>query len=342
MIYTVSNDEYEIEKLLLQLREIYGDYAFVSYIDGEYGIRTLVYNSLVNNFFNSIKKENTICIGIIFKGNKVFLEKLCDHVIEINDVEFLSTISNNVEDNSHSSDNHVNSLVPSNSYSGNDGWDLCYIRGLHSKKYEDILLKMNYKNIFYTLHVDGSNFINKFGKNNISIYRINNEDIFINNLNNYSFLKNLNFIEKNPRDTIKRNKITVWIRNTNKWPGRNLPQMYYNSLFDYCIKNNKICNVFQDLIPVELPNHPNIIDCTVRIKNRPDLDNFINVCDDSDIFIGADSGPMLLVMHSSIDIIAICFGYPFMYPNIHNPKMLFNVNNVKLLVKSLDNFYSAL
>ena len=30
MIYHVSNNEYEIEKLLIELKNIYGDYGFIS------------------------------------------------------------------------------------------------------------------------------------------------------------------------------------------------------------------------------------------------------------------------------------------------------------------------
>ena len=51
MIYNISNNETEIKEFLIHLREIYGDYAFISYIDGEYGIRVWVYNSIVYNFY---------------------------------------------------------------------------------------------------------------------------------------------------------------------------------------------------------------------------------------------------------------------------------------------------
>jgi hypothetical protein len=50
MIFKVSNNEDDIEKLLFSLKESYGEYAFISYIDGEYGMRVAAYNSLVYKF----------------------------------------------------------------------------------------------------------------------------------------------------------------------------------------------------------------------------------------------------------------------------------------------------
>ena len=74
MKYTVSNKESDIKDLLLQLKAEYGEYAFISYIDGEYGIRVWVYKSLVvYDFYNSMKARNIPCIGIAFKNNCCFL-----------------------------------------------------------------------------------------------------------------------------------------------------------------------------------------------------------------------------------------------------------------------------
>lgn len=336
MIFSVSNKESDIKKLLLDLRNEYGDYAFISYIDGEYGIRVWVYNSLVYDFYNLMKKQNTVCIGIVFKNTKSFLNDLCDHIIEIDDVEFYSNSINceNI-DNSSTSSNHINNVVPNNSYTGNDGWDLVYIRGLHSKEYEDILLEMNFSNIFYTLHVDGSRYINLHGCNNGYIYKINNTDIVFNNINDYTCINSIKICEK-PKKLNKKNNIAIWIRSSNKWPGKNTPKNYYESLFNYCITNNKICYVFQDLIPVDLPCHTNIIDCTKRIKNRPDFDNFITVCSDSDIFIGSDSGPYYLLQHHSIPIMKI------IYDNVQysDNNTLTSITNEDNLIDILQKYYS--
>lgn len=277
MIYNVSNNEYEIEKLLIELRNIYGDYAFISYIDGEYGIRIWVYNSFVYTFYNTLKKQGKICIGIVFKNTKCFINNLCDHIIEIDDIEFPSTIH----------------------YSGNDGFNTSYTLGVHSDLYEKILLDMNFSNIFYTLHVDGVKFINLHGCNNGYICKINNQNLIFNNININTCINSIHICEKYEKRPIS-NKIVIWIRNTNKWTDRNINPEYYKSLFQYCILNNKICCVFQDLIPIELPKHNNIIDCTTRVKNRPNFDYFIDLCNESDIFIGSDSGPNIFIITSTI------------------------------------------
>ena len=337
MIYNISNDENKIKKLLLQLKDVYGDYAFISYIDGEYGIRVWVYNSIVYNFYNLMKSQNKTCIGLAFKGTKCFLNNLCDHIIEIDEIEFASTLNNKIEDNSSSSLNHINNVVPSNSYYGNDGWDLTYIRGIHSALYEDILLEMNFSNIFYTLHVDGSRYINLHGCNNGYLYKVNNQNVVFHNINNKICINLINnlFNEKTDIKTIK-NIIVIWVRNTNKWPNKNIQIDYCNALFDYCISNNKKCYVFQDIIPIDLPVHDNIIECNERFKNRPNYDNFVKICSECDIYIGADSGPIYLLMHQQINCLKICNG------NLEytNNSVISNINNESLLLNVLYNFYA--
>ena len=336
MIYTISNNETEIKELLLQLRDTYDDYAFISYIDGEYGIRVWVYNSIVYNFYNLMKSQNKICIGLVFKGTKCFLNNLCDHIIEIDDIEFASTTNNKIEDNSSTSLNHGNNIVPSNSYYGNDGWDLTYIRGIHSALYEKILLEMNFSNIFYTLHVDGSRYINLHGCNNGYLYKVNKQNVVFHNINNFTCINAINNIFTENRAEHVTNKIVIWIRNTNKWPHKNIPNDYYNALFKYCILNNKICYVFQDIVPIELPIHDNIIECNERFKNRPNYDTFVKICSECDIYIGADSGPTYLLMHQSIKILKICNG-PVVYTN---NTVISNINNESLLLNILSNFYA--
>lgn len=333
MIYSVSNNENDIKQLLIQLREIYGDYAFISYIDGEYGIRVWVYNSLVYQFYNKMKSINKICIAIVFKNTKCFLNNLCDHIIEIDDIEFLSNTSENIEDGSKEGLNHNNNIVPKSTYCGNDGWDLSYIRGLHSPLYEQILLELNFSNIFYTLHVDGSRYINLYGCNNGIIYKINNENVIFHNINNHTCINSIQVCPKEEHCE-RSNKISIYIRNSTKWPHKNISPEIYNTLFDYCISNNKTCYVFQDLMPVVLPNHPNIIDSTTRFKNRPDFDNFIKISNDCDVYLGEDSGPIYLLLHQNKNILKLCTS------NIqyNNNNVINNVNKNKL-IDILNNFY---
>uniref|UniRef100_A0A6C0LRP8 Uncharacterized protein n=1 Tax=viral metagenome TaxID=1070528 RepID=A0A6C0LRP8_9ZZZZ len=353
MIYTVSNDENDIKNLLVKLRSDYGDYAFISYIDGEYGLRVWAYNSIVYTFYNLVKQQNIICIGITFKNTKCFLHNLCDHIIEIDDIELKSTISEKSRDdneniiisNSHAvPETFLVDSVPDNNYYGNNAWDLVYVRGIHSKIYENILLEMKFSNIFYTLHIDGDKYRNIFGNynynnlcSNVCLYRINDENIYhtIPNMKNMC-INNVQICKKNEKN-MKTNKIAIWIRNSNKWSSKNTKKSYYDTLFNYCITENKICYVFQDIIRVDLPVHNNIIECNDRIKNRPNFDNFINICNTCDLYLGADSGPYYLLLHQEQPILKICDDN-ILY---HDGNTIITHKNDQKLISILQNFYNS-
>ena len=58
MIYKVSNQISDIKNLLTSLKDKYDDYAFISYVHGEYGIRVWVYNSLCYDFYKKCKQNS--------------------------------------------------------------------------------------------------------------------------------------------------------------------------------------------------------------------------------------------------------------------------------------------
>ena len=294
MLYKTSNNVDDIKDLLIKLQDTYGEYAFISYIDGEYGIRVWVYNSICYKFYKQCKEQETTVIGICFLNTKSFLNNCCDHIIEIQDVVF-NTTREEIIDTSQYSQNHKNgSFVASNYYQGNDGWKLEYIRGLHCIEYENILDMMEFKNIFYTLHCDGARYINKinwsYHDGNIIIAKVSNNHLTINNIfNHIRNTFNIITIDTNGNKKIY-NAICIWIRNTNKWSEKNMSPYAYNSIFDYCISNKIKCYVFQDLIPIDLPINDYIIDSTDRYKNRPNFDNFLDISNKCDYYIGCDSG----------------------------------------------------
>ena len=335
MIYKVSNQISDIKNILISLKDKYEDYAFISYIDGEYGMRVKIYSSLCYDFYKKCKQNNKIVVGICFKGTKSFLTHCCDNIIEIQDIAF-DTTKEEIVDNSQYSSNHANDgFVPKNLYQGNDGWSLEYIRGLHCDKYEKMLEEINFENIFYTLHCDGSRFINKKGwkhvNNNFEPYKINNIDFSFSSIQHW--IDNNLFIEEKEYNSYTNNAISIWIRNTNKWTQRNMKPFIYNAIFNYCINNKKKCYVFQDLIPIKLPNNEYIIDSTIRFKQRPDFDNFLNICNKCDIFIGPDSGATEFILAYSktnvkcTSIPTPCQKQLLMKRNNKNDSML-NVNSL--------------
>ncbi len=308
MIYTVSNSILNIKQLLSDLHIIYPNYAFISYIDGEFGLRVWLYNSYVREFINQLKKTNLNVIGICFIGQKCFIEHLCDHIIEIQDTCFDNT-SVSLEDNSQTSKNHNNIYyVPNSKYDGNDGWNLCYIRGLHNPLYEQMINEFNFSNIFYTLHCDGSRFINihnakmvgslfiMFKYNNVNI-RLKTDDITRRSLYNLPIIK----------QKIKNDNIVLWIRNTNKWPERNMSPQVYLNIFKFCLEKKKIVYVFQDLNKINIQKSEYIIECDYRKNNIPLFDKFKEICDKSSLYIGVDSGP-LYVAQTSCNIFTVCIG----------------------------------
>ena len=280
MLYKISNNIYDVKDLLIKLQATYGEYAFLSYIDGEYGIRVWVYNSLCYEFYKKCKEQETIVIGLCFLNTKSFLNNCCDHIIEIQDIAF-NTTTDEIIDNSHCSQSLMNNgLVVSNCYEGNDGWNPQYYIGSDYIEYENMLDMMEFKNIFYTLHCPGAIYINKINKcssdGNIIIAKVNNNHLTINNIFNH-ICNTFNIITMDTSTTKKiYNAICIWIRNTNKWPERNMSPYTYNSIFNYCISNNIKCYVFQDLIPISLPINDYIINSTDRYKNRPNF--FEKIC----------------------------------------------------------------
>ena len=315
MIYKVSNVIENINKLLLELRNDYHDYGFISYIDGEYGLRVGIYNSLCYNFYINCKENKKTVIGICFKGNTSFLNKLCDHIIEIQDITF--------------------DTMP-NIYQGSDGWNTEYVLGLFCNEYEVMLDKMQFQNEFYTLHSDGSRLINK--KNNLVdntnsfIYAKIDEKDFTIYGDPINWLRINLHISNKEYNKILGGSIAIWIRNTNKWPFRNTPKDIYEHIFNYCIINKKTCYVFMDLIPVEIPKSEYIIDSTVRIKGRPDFDHFLSICDICDYFVGSNSGSSEFVLaYSKTNVKYISSGYFF--NSLLNQRMnpndcILNLNNL--------------
>jgi hypothetical protein len=236
-----------------------------------------------------MRKQNIKTVALVFKNMKSFAYGCCDEIIEHQDVEF----QNNLDIITT-----FKNVLPNDSYSGNDGSALQYIRGITCKQYEDILDKIDFQNIFYTLHLDGSRYINKIDSVVFSgamhLYKIMNENCVVHDVTNPT----PSFCLPIPQYDSKRKtrKIGIWIRNTNKHEFRNMLPDTYNTVFNYCMQNQIICNVFMDLVPIELPKSDFIINCTNRFKNRPNWDVFLQILNDCDFYIGTDSGSSEFVL----------------------------------------------
>lgn len=334
-LINVSNKINDIKELLININKEYNEnIALISYIDGEYGCRVLLYRSLVTDFINKQKTNNNITtVGISFKGNKFFLNELCDIVIEIDGTDFFD--DNNINNSYLASSDFE---VLNKSYSGNDGWNLYYIRGIYNNNYENILQNLNLNNIFYTTHHDGSRIINNINYRYCnSTYRMiiakyNGSDLYYNLNDDIPQLLKPNMSATN---TINNN-IVIWIRNTNKWPSRNMPPEIYNTLFMYCITNKKHLYVFMDLIPVEYPDNEYIHICDFRENNIPMFDKFVEVCNNAYIYVGVDSGSSeIAITYTNVNI--ICYS---MSNLMKLSRPVFHVPNSDELISTLNNLYN--
>lgn len=285
MIIHKINSLIELEPLLIHFKN--NNYGYVSYIAGEYGMVIKMYKIYVYEFYQELKKNNIKTVGFVFKNTTSFLYNCCDEIIEYQNIE-IDDINNDMS-----------------SYEDNDGCAMQYTRGMKNFKYEELLEKINFKHIFYTLFADGSVFANKKNNydniphnSNIILYEIlnNNYSVYI----RFSY-DNLTYSQPFIINSNKsKNKcIAIWIRNTNKWPGRNMLIETYESVFNYCINNNITCYVFMDLIQIELPNSKYIINSTNRFKNRPNWDNFLNILSKCDFYIGSNSGSSEIVLFNA-------------------------------------------
>lgn len=330
-VLKISNNIADIRAVLLGLKIQYGErMAFVSYIDGEYGCRVMLYNSVVRDFATQQHDQNRVVVSLVFKGLTFYVQEYSDIVVEIQS-HFFEGLSDSDEagiDNTQFSWNHINHIVPNTKYSGTDGWNLNYIRGVHDDRYEDILRELALENVIYTTHYDGARRINVHNK-------AFDQDTFV-----YGKINGVNisgigadimpkFRVNTERTTAKNNNICLWIRNTNKWPQRNIPPEIYTRLFEYCVQKQKHLYVFQDLTAVPIPDHVtdadgNVCDTNIYIHewqhikedNIPLMDKFMDICRTCYIFVGATSGIADMVStYTNVNIILTSEPAPYMAAN---------------------------
>jgi len=305
MIIHKVNSLAELESLLTHFKN--NNYGYISYITGEYGVCIKTYKMFVYNFYQELKKNNIKTVGFVFKNTTSFLYNCCDEIIEYQDIEF----------------DNINNDMPS--YEGNDGWATQYTVGMKNFKYEELLEKINFEHIFYTLFLTGAchvniktNYNHISYNNNIILYKVLNNDCSFYITNNYDTLTHSQPFIINSNKS-KNKCIAIWIRNSNKWPFRNTQIDTYHSVFNYCINNNIICYVFMDLLPIELPDSKYIINSTDRFKNRPNWDNFLNILSKCDFYIGSDSGSSEMVfLNAKINILL---------DKIYHIPMMINIQN---------------
>jgi hypothetical protein len=312
----------EIYETLNSLKTQYTNIGYISYIEGEYGLRAVIYNSMVREFVNKQKELKNIIVGLCFKSNTYFLKDICDIIIELNSTK-----------------------LSKDYYSGNDGTNLFYNRGTYSEPYETMITCLELTNIFNTTRSDGLRLFDNM--NNFTDIRESNNKIFglIDNKpfmcsGSYHYMVDMTVEIYNKKKLELKNKndnIMIFIRNTSKHTHRNINKDIYEGLFQYCIDNKKHLYVCLDLIPVTLPENEFIHNCNIREDGVLLIDTIIDICNKCYIYIGADSGiTEICNLYTSTNI--LCTQKSFLLKKINNNPEICNSND---LISTLNNVYKS-
>jgi len=302
-VIKIDNNPETFLQTMTFLKKEHPDLAFISYLDGEYGYRVILYNSIVYQFALKQKEQKKFIVGLCFIGNTFFLKHYCDLIIEVQDIAFQwESLQTGGAETDYSNTNHFPVSIP---YIGNYSSHSFYKKGYYNIVYEQILINLKLSNIFFTYHCAASiqtsgeygnfNFCPnmfelKTGKINNNLYSTKN-DFFkeIECNTDYNFIKltsYTNFI----KNTEKNDNIVVWIRNTGLESTANMPKEIYTALFSYCIANKKHLYIFLDLFKVPVPENEYLHVCDFRLHNQPLFDEFVKICNKSYLYVGSDSG----------------------------------------------------
>jgi len=307
-VIKIDNNLQSFYNEITRLKSEHPNLAFISYIDGEIGFRVILYNSLVYQFASKQRELNNFTVGLCFIGNTFYLKHYCDIIIEVQDIAFQWESFDASSPEQLAQRNHFPIMEP---YAGNNGAHPFYKTGYYNHQYEQILLQMQFSNIFFTYHCASS--WHTSGELNRIQTSMNIADVDIGKIdNNYYKIYDINLLEQIKtlyndkhvngsmyrimsftnfkKQTVKNDNIVVWIRKTNNYPERNMPEEIYLALFNYCIQNKKHLHIFLDLEKVEIPVNEYLHVHDYRKNNQPLLDKFVNICNNSYIFIGCCSG----------------------------------------------------
>jgi hypothetical protein len=304
-VIKIDNDPESFLQVITQIRTINPSLAFISYLDGEYGFRVILFNSLVYQFSQLQRKLKNPIVGLCFIGNTFFLKHYCDIIIEVQDVAFKWDAFDTQTPEQLAKRNHMPLNLP---YAGNDAGHYFYKLGYTNTRYEEILLNLKFSNIFFTYHSAGSwqttGEINNIqtapyisdlyvGKINNNYYKLvdtaltNTMNEFIDHLN-YAFIKLTSF-SNFKKNTEKNDIIVTWVRKSNTVEA-NMPEDIYLALFEYCIQHKKHLYVFLDINKVSVPENEYLHVCDYRKNNSPLFDEFVKICNKAYLYVGCDSG----------------------------------------------------
>ena len=357
-VIKIDNNPETFLKVITQLRLEYPNLAFISYLDGEYGFRVILYNSIVYQFSKIQRTLKNPIVGICFIGNTFFLKHYCDIIIEVQDIAFEWEAFDTQTPEQLAQRNHMPMTLP---YSGNDVGHYFYKLGYTNTRYEEILSNLHFSNIFFTFHSAGSwnttgelnqiqtapNISDLYvGKINNNYYKLVDDNVLRNTMNeffsdmmphlNYAYIKLTSFTNFT-KNTEKNDTIVTWVRNSNTISEANMPKDIYLTLFDYCIKNKKHLYVFLDINKISVPENDYLHVCDFRKNNSPLFDEFVKICNKSYIYVGCDSGSSYIASYYT-KANCLLYNCQWKFSCITNPQPIFKLKEE--LITLLDSKYS--
>lgn len=354
IVIKIDNTLQSFYNEMTRLKSEHPNLSFISYIDGEIGFRVILYNSLVYQFATKQRELNNFIVGLCFIGNTFYLKHYCDVVLEVQDIAFQWESFDTSSPEQLSQRNHFPTVDP---YAGNNGSHPFYNTGYYNHQYEQILLDMNLSNIFFTYHCASawhtSGELNRYqtsmdivdldiGKINNNYYKIFDKDLLeqIKILHNDKHINGAMYrimsFNKFKKQLVKNDNIVVWIRKTNKYPERNMPEEIYLTLFNYCISNKKHLHIFLDLEKVTVPINEYLHVYDFRKNNQPLFDEFVKICNKSYIFIGCDSGSSWIAAHYT-KVNCLIYNDQWWYADIIYPQPIFK--SKEELINTLNSKY---
>lgn len=228
----------ELKEGLMQINEYYdNNWCFLSWTHGEIGYENFIYNSIYKDY---CKKSTKYKVAFVFCNASFFVKDYVDYIFEYNQYYF---------------DNKIK--VFHNSVK------------LYFNEYNDIIDKYIIKIDHIKTNICDSSFIYvettkasihipaqvKVGVLNGEPYILDTRYHIRNSLSNPFFVKYIQYEPIKSPINLPTTEFILIVRKSYKHHSRDTPEWFINSLIDYCIKNNIILHIFQDMNVINIDTH---------------------------------------------------------------------------------------
>lgn len=229
----------DLEDGLSNINEIHKDnWCFLSWTHSEIGFENFIYNSIYKDYCIYTKKYK---VAFVFAGLSFFVRDFVDYIFEYNDYYFDKSIK--VIFGTPTLKSMVN-LYDECNYEYNNIINK-YIKTIdHIKTSVCDYINIYIDNIKQSLHTPAQI---KVGILNGEPYILDTRYHIRNNLSTPFAVKYIQYEPIKSPINLQITEFILIIRKSYKHPSRDTPEWFINVLISYCIKNNIILHIFQDI-----------------------------------------------------------------------------------------------